>query len=115
MTIATIAPTGSAFSTDPFFCLGRADAYDEAAAMPLEAVTAHAELLLDHIGHDASDAQRLYTAGYARRAAELVAEHLATVAAQSEDAQTRLARKQGRETSTLHTRNRTARQNGHTA
>ncbi|MEV5915789.1 hypothetical protein AB0M00_43770 [Streptomyces chartreusis] len=109
MTIATVTPAGSAFSTDPFYCLGRADAHDEAAAMPLEAITAHAELLLDHLGPDASVAQRLYTAGYARRAAELVDEHLATVNAQSDQEQTRLARKQGRETSPLHTAHRKAR------
>lgn len=109
MTIATIAPAGSAFSIDPFYCLGRADAHDEAAVMPLEAITAHAELLLDYLGPDASLGQRLYTAGYARRAAELVDEHLATVNAQTDDAQTRLARKEGRETSRLYTAHRKAR------
>lgn len=55
-----------------------------AAHKPLEAITAHAELLLDHITPDTSTSQRLYTAGYARRAAELVDEHLATVNAQTD-------------------------------
>lgn len=109
MTITTVTPAGSAFSTDPFYCLGRADAHDDATQLYLLAVKANADTLLDNLGPDASDGQRLYTAGYARRTAELLDEHLATVNAQADDAQTRLARKEGRETSRLYTAHRKAR------
>lgn len=103
MTTAAIPTTNSAFSTDPFFALGRADAHDEATHTPLEGITAHANLLLDHITPNTGHGQRLYTAGYAHRAAELVAEHLAIVNAESDLAQTWLDRKQGRSRSTRHT------------
>lgn len=95
MTALTIAPANSAFSHDPFAALGRADAYDDTATHTLDQLKAHALTLIDHITPTSSTAQRLYTAGYARRIAELADEHAADIADQTHRAHTWHSRKNG--------------------
>lgn len=83
MTILTVTPAGSAFSPDPFYAIGRADAHDESTTEPLTTLKARAIALIDHITPTTSAAQRLYAAGYARRVAELADEHAADIADQT--------------------------------
>lgn len=95
MTILTIAPTGSAFSADPFYALGRADAHDESTTEPLTTLKTRAVALIDHITPASSAAQRLYTAGYARRVAELADEHAADIAIDTDRGHKWHSRKKG--------------------
>ncbi|MGV9226346.1 hypothetical protein ACWDPF_27175 [Streptomyces albogriseolus] len=106
MTMQTVAPAISPFAHDPFYAMGVADAYDEyQAGEDVHLLKQRAELMLDTPsgGVDSTD---LYVVGYANTVIGLMNTHIAQIAAQTETAQTWLARKQGRETSTLHTRNR---------
>lgn len=105
MSIQTIAPAVSPFARDPFYAMGVADAYDEhQAGEDVHVLKRRAEEMLDaQPGH--SLPADLYTVGYANTVIGLMNGHIAQINAQAEVAQTWLARKQGRETSTLHTRN----------
>ena len=108
MTPETTTP--SPFANDPFYCLGVADAYDEyQAGESIDTLKVRASELLDADYPKTPHVQpaELYRLGYGNSVAGLIGGHIATVNAQCEVEQTRLARKQGRETSTLHTRNRT--------
>jgi hypothetical protein len=108
--MTTPTTTSSPFSTNPDFARGRADAYDDSAKHHPAVVQSHAELVLDLITPASSQAERLYAAGYARAALEAMQSHIE----QADKEQTRLARKQGRETSTLHTRHRSTRRSTRT-
>ncbi|WP_399559398.1 hypothetical protein [Streptomyces chartreusis] len=110
MTPETTTP--SPFANDPFYCLGVADAYDEyQAGESIDTLKVRASALLDADYPKTEHVQpaELYRLGYCTSIAGLIGGHIATVNAQAEVAQTWLARKEGRETSTLHTRNRTHR------
>lgn len=110
MTIQTIAPAVSPFASDPFYAMGVADAYDEhQAGENVHTLKRRAEEMLD-TPSDGSIPADLYTVGYANTVIGLMNGHIATITAQAEVAQTWLARKQGRETSSLHT---TRRPKGH--
>jgi hypothetical protein len=112
MTITDIAPGPSPFSTNPDFARGRADAYDDAQRHHAASVQVNAQLALDFITPASTIQERMYAAGYGHSALENMRSHLAAEAvrtAQIEEAQTWLARKQGRQTSTLHTRRHTKR------
>ncbi|MFD9004469.1 hypothetical protein ACFV0T_26510 [Streptomyces sp. NPDC059582] len=109
MTIQTVAPAISPFARDPFYALGIADAYDEhAAGETLDTLKARANALLDadYPQTDRIQPAELYRLGYVTSIAGLINSHIATVDAQSELAQKKQARKQGRDTSTRHTSNR---------
>jgi hypothetical protein len=112
MTQTTIPHNPPPFSLNPDFARGRADAYDDSQRHHPATLQDFAHHALDFITPTSSRAQHLYAAGYARAALENLQHHLAeeeAKATQIEQAQTWLARKQGRETSTLHTRRRTRR------
>ncbi|GHC37027.1 MULTISPECIES: hypothetical protein [Streptomyces rochei group] len=112
MTMPTSTPTVSPFSRDPFYAMGFADAYDEyQAGETIDTLKIRANMLLDVDYPENSEVQpaELYRLGYCKSVAGLVRGHIATVNAQCEVAQTTHARKQGREKSTLHQRNRTRR------
>jgi hypothetical protein len=115
MTTMTFSSAVSPFASDPFYAMGVADAYDEyQAGEDVHLLKLRAEEMLDApAGH--STPADLYTVGYANTVIGLMNGHIATVAAQSEVAQTWLARKQGRETSTLHTAHRRQARKGHAA
>ncbi|MFC9891500.1 hypothetical protein [Streptomyces pilosus] len=94
------------FANDPFYCLGIADAYDEhKAGDNIHTLLRRADEMLDTAPTGLHPAN-LYVCGYANAVRGLLNGHIAQINAQAEVAQTWLARKQGRETSTLHTRNR---------
>lgn len=99
MTTLTIAPTTGPFDADPDYCQGRADAYDDSHTRTVDQMVVLLSMAVDH-------APVRYAQGYAARVTELRLELDVVAAAESELAQTWLARKQGRETSTLHTGNR---------
>ena len=105
MTTMTIAPTVSPFARDPFYAMGVADAYDEyQAGETIDTLKVRASLLLDaeYPRTDTVQPAELYRLGYANSIAGMINSHIATVNAQCENAQQDLARKQGRERSTLH-------------
>lgn len=95
MSITTIAPIGFDHTRDPDYFHGRADAYDDAQTLTL------AELVI-RSGAATDYASLPYALGYSAVVIELRME----ADAEAEIAQTWLARKQGRETSTLHTTHR---------
>lgn len=99
MTTLTIAPA-SPFDMDPDYCLGRAHAYDDSATRTVDEMVALLGMAVDY-------ASVRYAEGYADRVTELRLELDAVAPMEMELAHTWLARKQGRETSPLHTRNRT--------
>ncbi|MGW3383285.1 hypothetical protein ACWDCO_24255 [Streptomyces albogriseolus] len=99
MTVQTFTPATNPFAQDPDYYLGRADAYDHSHDRTVDQMVALLGMAIDH-------ATLAYAAGYSDRVIELRMEQDVVAAAESELAQTWLARKQGRETSTLHTRNR---------
>jgi hypothetical protein len=103
-TMTSEATTPSPFSHDPFYALGVADAYDEyMAGENIHTLKRRAEAMLD-IPSDGRESTDLYVVGYANTVIGLMNSHVAEINAQTEVAQTQLARKQGRETSTLHQR-----------
>lgn len=106
MTIATIAPTTGQHAEDPDYYRGRADAYDDSATRTVDELVTLAGFAIDY-------ASVPYARGYADRVTEYRLETDVVAGAESELAQTWLARKEGREDSTLHTTRRTARRNGH--
>lgn len=111
MTTMTTEYAISPFARDPFYAMGVADAYDEyAAGESIDTLKRRAAELLDADYPKTEHVQpaELYRLGYGNSVAGLMNGHIATVDAQSEVAQTWLARKQGRETSTLHTRQHVA-------
>lgn len=106
MTIQTLATAVSPFARDPFYALGVADAYDEhRAGEDVHILKRRAEEMLDADTHGSVPAE-LYLIGYANTVIGIFNSHVAGIGAETEVAQTWLARKQGRETSTLHTRHR---------
>lgn len=112
MTTMTVETPVSPFANDPFYALGLADAYDEhQAGTPIHVLKTRAEELLDadYPATQYVQPAELYRLGYATGVAGILNGHLAAVTAQAEVAQTWLARKQGRETSTLHTTHRSTR------
>lgn len=106
MTVQTFAPAENPFARDPDYYLGRADAYDHSHDRTADQMVSLLGMVIDH-------ASIAYASGYADRVTELRLELDVVAAAEAELAQTWLARKQGRETSTLHLRNR--RQKGRAA
>lgn len=107
MTIQTLATGVSPYARDPFYAMGVADAYDEhQAGHNIHDLKHRADEMLDADTRDSVPAD-LYLLGYATTVVGLMNGHIAQINAESEVAQTWLARKQGRETSTLHTRNHT--------
>jgi hypothetical protein len=106
MTTMTIAPANP-FASDPFYALGVADAYDEhQAGDSVHTLKHRADQMLD--AAPPTEATSLYVVGYANTVIGLMNRHIAEINAQAEVAQKWLARKQGRETSTLHQRHRAA-------
>lgn len=95
MTTMTIAPTSSA-AEHPDYYAGRADAYDDSATRTVDEMVVLASMAIDY-------ASIPYARGYRDRVTELRMETDMVTAAEAELAQTWLARKQGRERSTLHT------------
>lgn len=108
MSLMTPETAASAFARDPFYAMGVADAYDEyQAGESIDTLKTRASQLLDADYPKTQHVQpaELYRLGYCTSIAGLISGHIATVNAQAEVAQTWLDRKQGRTTSTLHTRN----------
>lgn len=99
MTIQTIASAVSPFANDPQYCRGRADAYDDSQTRTIDEMVALAGMAVDY-------ASIPYAQGYTARVNELRLELDAVAPMEMELAQTWWARKQGRETSRLHTANR---------
>jgi len=113
MSIQTLTPAVSPYARDPFYAMGVADAYDEhRAGENVHDLKRRAEEMLDADSRDSVPAD-LYILGYATTVLGLMNSHIAQTNAESEVAQTWLARKTGRDTSTLHTRNRTHARKGH--
>ena len=109
MTVQTFTPLTSPFARDPFYAMGAADAYDEHhAGVSVHDLQRRANEMLD-IPSDGRESIDLYVVGYGNAVIGLMQTHMAQIAAQAEDAQKTHARKQGRETSTLHQRNRRTR------
>jgi len=104
MTIQTLTTAAGHYANDPEYYLGRADAYDDSATRTVDEMVVLASMAIDF-------ASLPYAQGYSDRVTELRLELDVVSAAEAELAQTWLARKQGRETSPLHTRNRTSRRN----
>ncbi|MET8571832.1 hypothetical protein [Streptomyces sp. NPDC004783] len=98
MTMQTFNLITNGYNGDPAHSIGRADAYDDSHTHTIEQLVVRAGLYADHHPNLA------YAIGYMDRVIEFRLEQDAVAAAESELAQTWLARKQGRETSTLHTR-----------
>ncbi|MFD7995570.1 hypothetical protein [Streptomyces mexicanus] len=107
MTIQITEATGpSPITNNPFYALGAADAYDEyQAGDNVHTLARRADEMLDAAPTGDVPAN-YYVCGYTNTVRGLLSGHIAMVNAQSEVAQTWLARKQGRETSRLHTANR---------
>lgn len=109
MTTMTIGSAVSPFASNPFYALGVADAYDEhQAGEDVHTLVRRADQMLDTAPNDTSPAN-FYVCGYANTVRGILSSHIAQINAQADVAQTWLARRQGRETSTLHTRHRHAR------
>ncbi|MGW2384351.1 hypothetical protein [Streptomyces sp. NPDC001658] len=102
MTTATLTTTNAGHGEHPDYYRGRADAYDDSATRTPDQMVALAAMAIDY-------ASIPYARGYADRVTEYRLETDVVAGAESELAQTWLARKQGRQRSTLHTR----RTNGH--
>lgn len=99
MSLMTFTTAATPFSNDPEYARGRADAYDDSKTRTVDEMVALMGMAIDY-------ASIPYALGYSDRVTELRMETDAVSAAESELAQTWLARKQGRETSTLHAANR---------
>jgi hypothetical protein len=95
MSLMTLAPDTNPYANDPDYYRGRADAYDDSHTRTVDELVALTGMAIDY-------ASIPYALGYFDRVAELRMETDAVSAAEAELAQTWLARKQGRETSTLH-------------
>ncbi|MEW2402211.1 hypothetical protein [Streptomyces sp. NPDC046862] len=109
MTVQTVTNAVSPFARDPFYAMGVADAYDEYhAGETIDTLKRRAAELLDAEYPQTQHVQpaELYRLGYGNAVAGLMNGHIAQINAQADVAQTWLDRKQGRDTSTLHTRNR---------
>ncbi|MFE6412621.1 hypothetical protein ACFVOR_37440 [Streptomyces sp. NPDC057837] len=114
-TMTPEANTPSPFASDPFYALGVADAYDEhAAGVDIHALKRRADEMLDAAPQGLVPAN-LYVCGYGNTIASILNGHIAQINAQTEVAQTWLARKQGRETSRLHQAHRHPTRKGHAA
>ena len=94
MSIQTIASTIGDRPKDPDYYAG-ADAYDDSQTRTVDEMVALMGMAIDY-------ASIPYAQGYSDRVTELRLELDVVSAAESEIAQTTLARKQGRETSSLH-------------
>jgi hypothetical protein len=115
-TMTPEATTPNPFARDPFYALGVADAYDEhQAGTDVHTLMRRADEMLDGAPTGLVPAN-LYVCGYAMTVRGILNGHIAQINAQAEVAQTWLARKQGREHSTLHdTHRRTGRARRETA
>jgi hypothetical protein len=102
MSLTTIAPVKDPYRNDPDYYLGRADAYDHSQDRTVDQMVVLAGMAIDY-------ASIFYAMGYTDRVTELRLELDAVAPMEMELAQTRLARQQGRETSTLHTRHHATR------
>lgn len=97
-------PTPSPIATDPFYCLGVADAYDEhAAGHNIHDLKRRADEMLD-AAPTGDHPANYYVCGYTNTVCGILNGHIAQINAEAEVAHTWLARKQGRETSALHQR-----------
>jgi hypothetical protein len=109
MTTMTLNTAVSPFARDPFYAMGVADAYDEhKAGDNIHDLKRRAEEMLEADTGGSIPAE-LYLVGYANTVIGIMNGHIASINAETEVAQTWLARKQGRETSALHTSRRPAR------
>ena len=108
MSLMTLAPATGDYANGPDYYRGRADAYDDSHTRTVDQMVVLASMAIDY-------ATIAYALGYTDRVAELRMETDAVSGAEAELAQTWLARKQGRETSPLHTGRRTVRAPGHAA
>lgn len=87
------AAVPSPFAHDPFYAMGKADAYDEhRAGDTVHTLQQRAEQMLDAI--PAGTPGSLYAAGYATCVLGLMASHIAEVNAQADVAHTSQTRKQ---------------------
>jgi hypothetical protein len=98
MSLMTFNRMNNGFADDPAHAIGRADAYDDAHTLTIDELIVRAGLYADY------HPSLAYAMGYMDRVIEMRLEQAAVAAAEGELAQTWLARKQGRERSTLHTR-----------
>ncbi|MET8585686.1 hypothetical protein ABZX39_33185 [Streptomyces collinus] len=90
------APAPSPFATDPFYCLGIADAYDEhQAGENIHTLKRRADEMLDATPIDSVPAS-LYACGYGNAVAGILNGHIAQINAQTEVAHLWLNRTQGR-------------------
>lgn len=99
MTTMTFASTAGQQGEHPDYYLGRADAYDHSHTRTVDQMVVLMGMAIDY-------ATEPYARGYADRVLELRLETDVVAGAESEIAQTTLARKQGRERSRLHTARR---------
>ena len=102
MSSPTFAPVTGGFANDPQYAAGRADAYDDSHTRTIHELEAIARMYAEY-------GNLAFAFGYADRVIEVRMERAAVNAAETELAQTWNARKQGRATSTLHTRHRNTR------
>lgn len=102
MTIQTLTTTHDPYRNHPDYYRGRADAYDDSHTRTVDQMVVLMGMAIDY-------ATLPYAHGYADRVNELRLELDAVAPMEMEIAQTTHARKQGREKSTLHQRNRTRR------
>jgi hypothetical protein len=99
MTTMTPEAVSNPYADEPDYYAGRADAYDHSHTRTVDQMVVLMGMAVDY-------GSIPYAAGYSDRVIELRLEQDVVAGAESELAQTDLARKQGRETSSLHTRNR---------
>ncbi|MEW1565781.1 hypothetical protein AB0454_22680 [Streptomyces sp. NPDC093509] len=95
MSSPTIAT--SPFSTNPDYARGRADAYDDSKTHHPETIQANANLAIDFVTPNSSQATRMYAAGYAKSAVEILNDHIAAKTTQTAKALKWWDRKNGRE------------------
>lgn len=100
--MTTLTQTKDPYRNHPDYYRGRADAYDHSHTRTVDQMVSLMGMAVDY-------ASLPYAHGYADRVNELRLELDVVAGAESEVAQTWLARKQGRETSTLHQRPRRVR------
>lgn len=99
MTTMTFQSNAGQQGEHPDYYLGRADAYDDSHTRTVDEMVALMGMAVDY-------ATEPYARGYSDRVIELRLELDAVAPMEMELAQTWLARKQGRERSTLHTTRR---------
>lgn len=96
MTTMTFAPAAGVFDRDPFYAIGKADAYDEyMAGESIDTLKRRTDEMLDADTRGQMPAD-LYRLGYGNAIAGLMNGHIATVNAQAEVAHRDLPKKANR-------------------